>query len=166
MARTDPLIRELEREAATTRKVLERVPLEKSSWQPHPKSTSLGRLAAWLSGAPGWVARVLPADGFDFAAWQLLAVPATTEDLLAGFDAGVAAARAALSRTTDEAAEAPWTFRRGGRALNAVRRLDFAWLFLLSDAIHHRGQMTVYLRMLDVPVPSIYGPSADENPFG
>jgi uncharacterized damage-inducible protein DinB len=167
MTRTiDPVIRELDGEALLTRKVLERIPLEKADWKPHPKSTSLGALAAWLSGAPGWVAQAAPKDGFDFLTWQPLPVPASTEALLATFDQGVKAARAMLENIDDRAAAGDWTFRMGPKTLSTYSRIDFIRLFLISDAIHHRGQMSVYLRLLDVPVPSIYGPSADENPFG
>src|SRR5262249_7803965 len=119
----------------------------------------------WLGGAPGWLAGIVERDGFDVAKWDLLPVPKSQKELIATFDSGVDSAIAALRRLDGVAAEAPWSFRMGGKGLETRSRLDIAWLFLLSDAIHHRGQMSVYLRLLDVPVPSIYGPSADENPF-
>ena len=162
----DPVIRELSGETVLTRKVLERVPLGKAEWKPHPKSTALGALAAWLAGAPGWVAGAAPKDGFDFMMWQPLPVPSSTEDLLKTFDQGVEAATEMLEGIDDRAASGDWTFKLGDKTLSKYSRIDFVRLFLLSDAIHHRGQMSVYLRLLDVPVPSIYGPSADDNPFG
>ncbi len=165
MSLAEPILRQFEQEAPTTRRVLERVPLEKGDWQPHPKSMPLGRLAAWLAGAPRWAAKTMHVESFDASAWAPLPTPTTTEALLAGFDEGVGAALAALRTLDDAGASAPWSFRMGEKTLMSFRRVDFLRLFLLSDSIHHRGQMSVYLRLLDVPVPSIYGPSADENPF-
>jgi uncharacterized damage-inducible protein DinB len=165
MALVSSVLQEYEQEVPTTRRVLERVPLERADWKPHPKSMSLGRLAAWMAGAPGWVAKLIPADGFDAATFELLPVPASSRELLATFDAGVKAARQAAERLGDEAAKGDWSFRMQEQKLLTLPRVGILRLFLLSDAIHHRGQMTVYLRLLDVSVPSIYGPSADENPY-
>jgi len=165
MSLAEPILRQFEQEAPTTRRVLERVPLEKGDWQPHPKSMALGRLASWLAGAPGWAAKNMHVEAFDASAWEPLAVPATSAELLAAFDAGASAALAELRKLDDTGASAPWSFRMGEKTLMSFRRVDFLRLFLLSDSIHHRGQMSVYLRLLDVPVPSIYGPSADDNPF-
>jgi uncharacterized damage-inducible protein DinB len=161
----DPILREFEQEAATTRRVLERVPLEKSDWKVHPKSTSLGNLAGWLAGGPSWTANALSVDAFDLMTWQPLAVPKTTAEMLAIFDRGVTEAKAAMEKLDDRRAEETWSFTMGDKKLMTFRRIDFLRLFLISDAIHHRGQFSVYLRLLDVPVPSIYGPSADDNPY-
>jgi uncharacterized damage-inducible protein DinB len=144
--------------------VLARVPIDRSDWQPHPKSMSLGRLAAWLAGAPGWVASVIASDGFDADKWVPFPSAASTTELLERFDLGAEAARAAMGRMDDGASMAAWSFRMGGKPMMTLPRIGFLRLFLLSDSIHHRGQMTVFLRLLDVPVPSIYGPSADEPP--
>ncbi|HEY7878184.1 MAG TPA: DinB family protein [Gemmatimonadaceae bacterium] len=164
MRMTDEILREFEQEAPVTRRVLERVPLNHGDWKPHPKSTPLGTLASWMANAPGWTAGVLPGDGIDVAEWEAYATPSSTAELLAAFDRGCAAARSALQKLDDAAARGDWSFRMGGKTLNTLPRIGLARLFLLSDAIHHRGQMSVYLRLLDVPVPAIYGPSADENP--
>jgi uncharacterized damage-inducible protein DinB len=158
------LAREFAEEAPVTRRVLARVPLERRDWKPHAKSMSLGHLAAWMANAPGWTAEIAGADGFDVGAFSPFVAPARTEDLLATFDAGCAIAREALARMNDAEASEGWSFRMGGEAVKTLPRFALLRLFLLSDAIHHRGQMSVYLRLLDVPVPSIYGPSADEGP--
>ena len=160
----EPVFQEFENEAPTTRRVLSRVPVDRSDWKPHPKSMSLGRLAAWMAGSPGWIAGIVEADGFDADQWTPLPTAASTAELLQTFDRGVEAARAAMGKLDDENAMKPWSFRMGGKAVMTVPRVGLLRLFLLSDAIHHRGQMTVFLRLLDVPVPSIYGPSADEAP--
>ncbi len=164
MRLVDALARELEQEAPVTRRVLERVPLDRSGWQPHPKSMTLGRLAAWLANAPGWTAGIAGEGGFALEGFSPFAAPSSTEELLATFDAGCAAARAAMERLDDAAAIGDWSFLAQGKPLRTLPRVAMLRLFLLSDAIHHRGQMSVYLRLLDVPVPSIYGPSADEGP--
>ena len=160
----DPVLREFEAEAPVTRRVLERVPLGKREWKPHPKSMPLGQLAAWMANAPGWVSAVAGGSGFDVDRWTPFACPDTTSALLEAFDAGAAAARRAMTALDDSTARGEWSFRAGGNPIRTLQRIDVLRLFLLSDAIHHRGQMSVFLRLLDVPVPSIYGPSADEGP--
>ena len=164
MPLVEGVAREFEQEAPVTRRVLERVPLGRQDWKPHPKSMTLGRLAAWLANAPGWAAGVAESDGLDVGGFSPFAAPGKTEELLATFDAGCAAARGLLARLDDAAASGGWSFRMGGQAVRTIPRFALLRLFLLSDAIHHRGQMSVYLRLLEVPVPSIYGPSADEGP--
>lgn len=164
MPLADAVAREFEQEAPTTRRVLERVPLDRADWKPHPKSMTLGRLAAWMASAPGWTAGVLALDGFEVGSFVPFAAPAGTAELLATFDAGCEAARAAMAGLGDAAAKGDWSFRMQGKPARTLPRIALARLFLISDAIHHRGQMSVYLRLLDVPVPSIYGPSADEGP--
>lgn len=161
----DSLVQEFEQEAPITRRVLERVPLDKKDWKPHQRSTSLGNLASWMANAPGFTATMMHTDGLDVGNWESFPVPASTSALLAVFDQGCNAARAGLAKLDDAAAARPWSFRMGGKVLNSMPRIAFARLFLLSDAIHHRGQMSVYLRLLEVPVPAIYGPSADDNPY-
>ncbi|MGH7648772.1 MAG: DinB family protein [Gemmatimonadaceae bacterium] len=165
MRSVDALVQEFDQEAPITRRVLERVPLDKKDWKPHQRSTSLGNLAAWMANAPGWTAGVMHTDGIDVSNWESFPVPASTSALLSAFDQGCNAARAALAKLDDAAAAAAWNFRMGGKTLNTMPRAAFARLFLLSDTIHHRGQMSVYLRLLEVPVPAIYGPSADDNPY-
>lgn len=165
MPLVDAIRQEFDQEAPITRRVLERVPIEKADWTPHPKSMSLGRLASWMANAPGWVAQVLHEDGIDFANWEPFQVPVSAAALLTTFDEGNGAVRVSMERLDDAAAKGDWRFRMGDRVLGSYPRIGFLRLFLLSDAIHHRGQMSVFLRLLGVPVPAIYGPSADENPF-
>lgn len=164
MPLADAVAREFEQEAPTTRRVLERVPLDRADWKPHAKSMTLGHLAAWMANAPGWTAGVLALDGFEVGSFVPFAAPAGTAELLATFDAGCDAARATMAGLHDAAATGDWSFRMQGKPARTLPRIALARLFLISDAIHHRGQMSVYLRLLDVPVPSIYGPSADEGP--
>jgi uncharacterized damage-inducible protein DinB len=164
MPLVDAVSREFEQEAPVTRRVLARVPLDRADWQPHPKSMTLGRLAAWLANAPGWTAGIAAKDGFAIESFSPFAVPSSTDELLAAFDEGCAAARTAMERLDDAAARGDWSFLAQGNPMRTLPRIAMLRLFLLSDAIHHRGQMSVYLRLLDVPVPSIYGPSADEGP--
>ena len=165
MRLVDPIVQEFDQEAPITRRVLERVPLDKKDWKPHPRSTPLGQLASWLANAPGWTAGVLHQDGIDVGKWESFPVPTSTSALLSAFDEGCNAARASLAKLDDKAATGRWSFRMGDKTLNTLPRVAFARLFLLSDAIHHRGQMSVFLRLLEVPVPAIYGPSADDNPY-
>ena len=165
MAKRDSILRVLEREGPTTKKILARVPIEKADWKPHAKSMSLGQLTAWLAGAPAWAAGAIGLDGFDVSKFQPLPAPKTAAAAVETYESGLAAARQALARIDDAAMDGSWSFRLGDKALNTLTRFDAASLFLVFDAIHHRGQLSVYLRMLDVPVPSIYGPSADDNPF-
>jgi uncharacterized damage-inducible protein DinB len=164
MRLVEAVAREFDQEAPVTRRVLARVPLARADWQPHPKSMTLGRLAAWLANAPGWTAGISGKDGFAIESFSPFATPATTDALLDAFDAGCAAARGAMATLDDAAALGDWSFLAQGKPMRTLPRIAMLRLFLLSDAIHHRGQMSVYLRLLDVPVPSIYGPSADEGP--
>ena len=164
MALADAIRQEFDSEAPVTRRVLARVPLDRRDWKPHPKSMSLGQLAAWMANAPGFVASVLFEETFEASTWTPFPAPEKSEELLATFDAGAEAARKAMARLDDAAARGTWSFVFQGKPMLTLPRLGFLRLFLLSDAIHHRGQMSVFLRLLDVPVPSIYGPSADEGP--
>jgi uncharacterized damage-inducible protein DinB len=162
----DPLLMELDREASTTRKVLERVPDDRLGWAPHPKSFTAGKLAWHLATLPGWVAESVGAEGLDVAAApKRPPVPATTKEIVETFGANVDAAKKALARLDDAAAAGEWTLSMAGRVLMAMPRAAFVRNILLNHSYHHRGQLTVYLRLLDVPVPPVYGPTADENPF-
>lgn len=154
---------EFDSEAPVTRRVLERVPLDRRDWKPHPKSMSLGQLAAWMANAPGWAASVLFEDTFEASTWSPFPAPPTSAELVATFDAGAEAVRKAMGSLDDAAARGNWSFVFQGKPMLTLPRTGFLRLFLLSDAIHHRGQMSVFLRLLDVAVPSIYGPSADEQ---
>jgi len=158
------LIAELEQEAAATRRVLERVPADKLAWKPHAKSMTIGQLAQHVAGIPGHVSRMAQAEGFDVAnARREPAQPENAEGLVAKLEESLAGARAFLSGLDEESASAPWRLSQGEREVFTVPRLDMVRTMLLNHWYHHRGQLTVYLRLLDVPVPAVYGRSADEG---
>jgi len=161
----DTLLPEFDHEMTTTRKVLERAPESRFDWKPHAKSFSLGALATHVATLPGWGVDTLTKTEYDIAAEQPPAAPASTTALLTTFDENVAASRSALVGRTDEDLLVMWTLKQGDNAIFSMPRAGVLRSFVLSHLIHHRGQLSVYLRLLDVPVPSIYGPSADESPF-
>jgi uncharacterized damage-inducible protein DinB len=162
----DALLAELAQEAASTRRVLERVPEQRLSWKPHPKSMSLGQLALHVATIPGGVSAILDADGFDAATADFSQKPAASrEELLEALEANVAKARGFLERLDAKRAAAPWRLSRGGREIFTVPRGGAVRSILFNHWYHHRGQLSVYLRLLDVPVPAVYGNSADENPL-
>ena len=159
----EALLPEFDQEMTTTRRLLERVPSDKGQWKPHPKSFALGHLAQLLSWMPGWIANTLREPALD-----LLRAPGysfeTTETLLKGFDENVRAAREALKSTPDSAWSGKWALVRGDQVLFSAPRAVVVRNHI-SHLIHHRGQLTVYLRENDVPLPPIYGPTADERTF-
>lgn len=159
------LIQEFEHEAATTRRVLARVPADKFDWQPHPKSMSLGRLAMHLASAPGYISTWGLSDAFTFTSRPTPA-PASVDDLLAEHDRGVELVKESLSKIGDAGLGAMWSANAGGKTLMTLPKATLVRALVMNHTYHHRGQLSVYLRLLDVPVPSIYGPSADENAFG
>lgn len=155
------LLPEFDQEMAVTRRLLERVPGGRADWKPHPKSFSLGHLAQLVSWMPGWIANTLRETKLDLqgaAGYSL----EKTETLLAGFDQNVRDARAALEAAKDADFEVPWSLTRGDQVLFTQPRAAVVRSHI-SHLSHHRGQLTVYLRLLDVPIPSIYGPTADER---
>jgi uncharacterized damage-inducible protein DinB len=162
MALKDLLLPEFDREMAVTRKVLARVPEEKFGWKPHDKSMTLGRLAGHLAEIPGWVKETLTQDAFDMGGDHVPDVPATRDAVLAKFDKMVAAARPILDGATDAQFLSTWTLKNKGQTVFTMPKVAVLRAWVLNHAVHHRGQMAVYLRLNDVPVPSIYGPSADE----
>jgi uncharacterized damage-inducible protein DinB len=159
------LIAELEQEAAATRRVLERVPVDKLAWKPHARSMTIGQLAHHVAGIPGSVSKMARSDGFDVAARSRTepAYPENAEGLLPRLEESLADARAFLSGLDEESASAPWRLSHGEREVFTVPRLGMVRTMMLNHLYHHRGQLTVYLRLLDVPVPAVYGRSADEN---
>ena len=165
MPLTDLLLPEFDHEMAVTRRVLERVPLADADWKPHPRSMSLGELATHLACVPTWTRATLRDDGYDMSgdAGERHQVLRTSAGLLAAFDQHVAEARRVLAAASDAELMAPWTLRAGEHVVFTQPRVGALRGFILSHSIHHRGQLTVYLRLRDVPVPSIYGPSADER---
>jgi uncharacterized damage-inducible protein DinB len=169
MKQSEALLPEFDNEMTNTRKTLARVPYDKFAWKPHEKSTSMGGLATHLSNLPTWAVHATSLDVFDLApGGQPLPspeLPGSTEDLLAIFDANVAEARAAIAGAADEELFKPWTLQSNGHTIMTLPKIAVLRGFVLNHLIHHRAQLGVYLRLNDIPVPSIYGPSADENPF-
>jgi uncharacterized damage-inducible protein DinB len=165
MTIADSLLPQFDHEMATTRKVLACVPEAKAAWKPHLKSMSLGELAAHLGMIAAWAVPTLRQPALDFASAEggRFAPPpfTTTAALLALHDANAKAARAAIAATGDADFLVPWTLRSGATEIFTMPRIAVMRGFVISHGIHHRGQLTVYLRLLDVPLPAVYGPSAD-----
>ena len=165
MPLVDTLLPEFDREMTTTRTVLERVPEDRFDWKPHVKSFSLGALATHVATLPTWGTETLARSEIDIGGPQTPVPMSSRTELLAAFDRNAAAARAALAGKTDAELAAMWSLKRNGKTVFSMPKNAVLRAFVLSHLIHHRGQLTVYLRLLDVPVPSIYGPSADEPAF-
>ena len=165
MALIDILLPEFDRETGTTRRLLERVPDTAFDWKPHDRSMTLGGLAAHLANLPAWTGNVMNQAWFDLAASpdDTTPPPANTAELLSRFDENVRAARALLVDRIDGELNEPWTLKRGKQDLFTLPRIGILRYFVLNHLIHHRGQLSVYLRLHDVPIPAIYGPSADEG---
>lgn len=162
----EAMLGEVQQEAATTRRVLERVPEDKLTWQPHKKSMTLGQLAMHIATVPGGIAKISQSDDFDVSQANFgPPQPKSLGEIFAAHDESVRAAEDVLRKMTEEKARATWTMRRGADKIFAMPRLGLLRTIMLNHWYHHRGQLSVYLRLLDVPLPSIYGPSADENPF-
>ena len=158
------MLGEFDHEFAVLRKVLERVPEGKSDFKPHGKSMSLGRLAGHLAELPVWLNMTLGTDELDFTKAEYKPyVMGARADLLALLDKNVAAARAVLAEATDQNMLSTWTLRNGATVIFTLPKVAVIRSMVLNHMVHHRGQMSVYLRLNDVPVPSIYGPSADEG---
>jgi uncharacterized damage-inducible protein DinB len=154
-------LKEFDVEMATTRKLLERVPGDKGAWKPHQKSFSLGHLAQLVAWMPGWIGTTLREPHIDLANSGGYSLQ-STDQLLKMFDANVQEARAALQSVTGAALDEPWSLKHGDRVLMTMPRGEVVRQHL-SHLAHHRGQLTVYLRLVDVPLPSVYGPTADER---
>ena len=152
---------ELDAEMATTRRLLERVPTEQGQWKPHEKSFPLAHLAQLVSSMPSWIARTLRDTSIDLAGGSGYSVQ-PTDALVAAFDENVRQARSALESVVGAELDVPWSLKRGDQVLMTAPRGEVTRQHL-NHLIHHRGQLTVYLRLLDVPLPSIYGPTADEK---
>lgn len=166
MKLVDPILMELDQEAAATRRVLERVPEAKLSWRPHSKSMSLGQLALHVATTPGNVAALASGDGMDSPPKFVQEEAKSGADLLTALDASLGKARELVGAMDDARALSTWSMSNGGQVIMAMPRIAMLRAIMLNHWYHHRGQLTVYLRMLDVPLPSVYGPTADENPFG
>jgi len=162
----EPMIGEIQQEAATTKRVLERVPGDKLSWKPHPRSMSLGQLAMHIATIPGGITKLAQVDEFEVNPANFNPpVPKTTQEILTALDAGVKAAQECLSGLSEASAFGNWRATVNGKEVMAIPRAAMLRTLMLNHWYHHRGQLSVYLRLLEVPVPTIYGPSADENPF-
>lgn len=165
MSMNKPLLAEFKQEIATTRKMLELVPMDKADWKPHVKSSSLGSLANHIADMLTWTAVTIQKDGIDFATDYVPKTPKTTTDeLLTYFDNNVTDATAVLEATTDEQLYEMWTMRNGEQIYFTMPKSVTLRQFVFSHIVHHRAQLGVYLRLLDVPIPSSYGPTAD-NPM-
>lgn len=161
------LLLEFDHEMATTRTLLERVPEDRAAWKPHPRSTALGDLAAHIANVPSMAPRVIgmteidmnPPGGPAFTPPRFT----STADLLATFDEHVRQAREAIADIQDGDLGVPWSLKNAGQTIFAMPRIAVLRSFMMNHLIHHRGQLSVYLRLNDVPLPSIYGPTADEQ---
>jgi len=165
MTIAETLIAELEQEAHATRRVLERVPQAKLTWRPHPKSFSLGQLALHVAQNPGNVARLAMNDTIPEPPKFIQAEAATAAELGPALAASLEQARQILRGFDDAAMNTTWRLLYDGQELMAMPRAAMLRMIMLNHWYHHRGQLLVYLRMHDVPLPSVYGPTADENPF-
>lgn len=169
MGLINSLLPEFDHEMANTRKTLERVPEDKFDWKPHVKSTAMGGLATHLSNIPTWVIHAIDQDSLDLAPGGVplpRVEPAKSQsELLELFDNNVANARAAIAGASDEELFKSWTLLSSGRQILTLPKIAVLRSFVMNHNIHHRAQLGVYLRLNDIPVPSIYGPSADEAAF-
>jgi len=164
---SDSLLPEFDQEMGNTRKTLERVPFDKLSWKPHAKSMTFGALAAHIATMPDWAKLTMEMDAFDYAPpgappYQTPTF-ASNKALIDTFDKGVAEARAALVAADDAKLLEPWTLMAGGKTIMTMPRVAVIRSFVMNHTIHHRAQLGVYLRLNDIPVPGVYGPTADEQ---
>jgi uncharacterized damage-inducible protein DinB len=169
MALKEALLPEFDQEMSNTRKTLERIPDDKFGWKPHPKSGTMGWLAAHLANIPGWTAPTIGTDQLDVAPAEgpryEMPQPQSRQGILELFDSNVAAARKAIAETNDAHLLQPWTLLATGKQIFTLPRIGAIRGFIMNHSIHHRAQLGVYLRLNDIPVPAIYGPSADEGAF-
>ena len=158
----DAILMEMSQEAATTRRLLERVPAQHLAWKPHVKSMTMGRLATHIAEIPGWIATILDKEGFDVGAGNHTPQTAgSVAEVLAMFDKNVPMAEAVIRRQTMDRLSATWRITKQGQVIVEMPRMGVIRSLFLNHLIHHRGQLSVYLRLNDVPLPSIYGPTAD-----
>lgn len=164
MSIANSMLSEFDYEMGNTRKTLERAPMNKSEWKPDPKSMSLGQLAGHIAEMVGWGAAILQTPSMDMdPAQHKPFVPASKEQLLSEYDKNLKTLRSALSSASDESMMQTWTLKIGGSVLFSMPRVACMRSMIMNHLIHHRAQLTVYYRMNGVPVPALYGPSADEN---
>lgn len=164
MKLAEQIVAELENEAQTTKRLLERIPDEKLSWKPHVKSFSLGQLALHIAAVPGGIAAAVMNDTMEapnFAQEE----GRSRDEVLKTFAKSITAAKDTLNKMDDSKLNSSWSLTKNGRTIMSMPRVAVVRSIMMNHVYHHRGQLSVYLRLLDVPIPSIYGPSADENPF-
>lgn len=162
----EPMLSEIREEAVTTKRVLERVPADKLPWKPHPKSMSLGQLALHVATIPGSLAKLAQLEEFDASQASFEPpVPGDLKEIHAALDQSVRSAEECIGGMSETAALGTWRLTLRGKELFSKSRIGLLRSIMLNHWYHHRGQLSVYLRLLDVPVPVIYGRSADENPF-
>jgi uncharacterized damage-inducible protein DinB len=163
----DWLLPEFDQEMAVTRKLLERCPDAKLTWKPHPKSWTMGQLASHVADTPGWAALTFGGDSFDVAPPGVEPAkhepPKSQTELLEKFDKNVSDARAAVSAAEDNELMVEWSLLAGGQVIFKMPRVAVWRSMIMNHHIFHRGQLSVYLRLNDIPVPAVYGPSADEQ---
>jgi uncharacterized damage-inducible protein DinB len=167
MSMNDALLPEFDKEMANTRKTLERVPEDKFSWKPHDKSGTMGWLANHVADIPEWTSYTIDQDSLDMAPNGVPVPqppsPKTTKEMLAKFDKNVAAGRAALTKTSEAHLLKNWSLLSNGETFISMPRIECLRTWVMNHIIHHRAQLGVYLRLNNIAVPAIYGPSADEG---
>ncbi|HVP47623.1 MAG TPA: DinB family protein [Bryobacteraceae bacterium] len=167
MAISQALLPEFDHEMSNTRKTLERIPENDLAWKPHPKSMTLGRLAGHVAEMPGWAVPTIAQDSLDIAPAGTPrpqgTVAQSRQHVLELFDKNVKDARAAIAAASDEQLMKPWSLLVGGKTIFTMPKIAVLRSMVMNHTIHHRAQLGVYLRLNNIPVPSIYGPSADEG---
>lgn len=166
MAIKDSLLPEFDHEMGSTRRVLERIPVADLAWKPHDKSFSLGQLASHVANIPHWMDAILDNSVFDLATVGDDARPKEPTELapiLKSFDEEVKKARLKLDTQSDSALNSTWTMKQGDHEILTMPKVSVFRSFIMNHMIHHRGQLTVYLRLRNVPLPALYGPTADEG---
>jgi uncharacterized damage-inducible protein DinB len=163
MTIAESLLPEFDHEMANTRKTLERIPEAKFSWKPHDKSYSLGKLATHIATLPVFATLTLAQDDLDLGKPFPAPNPKTRNDVLAVFDDNIKAARAAIACATDQMLMKAWSLKQGASVIFTMPKIAVLRSFVMNHTIHHRAQLSIYLRLNDIPVPALYGPSADEQ---
>jgi uncharacterized damage-inducible protein DinB len=162
----EPILNEFREEVAITKRALERIPADKLTWKPHSKSMSLGQLAWHVATIPGGIARIAQLNSFDVLQGSFVQpCPKSVEEIYTAYEKSVGDADQFLQGMTDAQARENWRLMRGEKELSNRPRIEIIRTIMLNHWYHHRGQLSVYLRLLEVPLPVTYGPSADENPF-
>jgi uncharacterized damage-inducible protein DinB len=164
MRLVDSILMEIDQEAQTTKRVLDRIPEDKLTWKPHPKAFSLGQLALHIASSPGSVAAAAVPDSMEAPNFSQPEAK-SRQEVLDTFSKSLESAKDALKEMDDARLTSMWSLTKNGKVVMSIPRIGFIRSILMNHNYHHRGQLSVYLRILNVPVPSIYGPSADENPF-